>query len=181
MLHWIVPVTVVLSSIWVWMDARSIGVERGQITGLGNLGPLGWLIACLGLWLVAFPFYLLSRPALLDANGRAPGPFPVRLVGLALVVLVGFVTVQALQRDSRPSLEEIQRQTLASMEATFAGNAAMQGVRVRSIEVTHVDGARYRGRVELEHGGRVEAGWVNIIHDGAQLRWEVTEAEPSPP
>jgi len=67
------------------------------------------------------------------------------------------------------------------METAFAGNAATQGLRVRSLEVTHVEGPRYRGRLELEHGGRVEAGWVNIVHEGAQLRWEVTEAEPSPP
>jgi hypothetical protein len=30
------------SSIWVLIDAKSIGVKKGQIGGLGNLGPWGW-------------------------------------------------------------------------------------------------------------------------------------------
>lgn len=49
------------TSIWVLIDAKSIGVKRGQIQGIGNLGPWGWFFACLLLWIVVFPFYLVKR------------------------------------------------------------------------------------------------------------------------
>jgi len=35
------------SSIWVLIDAKSIGVKKGQIGGMGNLGPWGWFFCML--------------------------------------------------------------------------------------------------------------------------------------
>lgn len=55
---WIV---VVGTSIWVLIDAKTVGVKKGQIQGMGNLGPWGWFIACLLLWIIGFPFYLAKR------------------------------------------------------------------------------------------------------------------------
>jgi len=49
------------TSIWVLVDAKSIGVKKGQIKGLGNMGPWGWFFVCLLLWIVGFPFYLAKR------------------------------------------------------------------------------------------------------------------------
>lgn len=49
------------TSIWVLIDSKTIGVKRGQIQGIGNLGPWGWFFACLILWIVVFPFYLVKR------------------------------------------------------------------------------------------------------------------------
>ncbi len=49
------------TSIWVLVDAKSIGVKKGQIKGMGDLGPWGWFFVCLLLWIVGFPFYLAKR------------------------------------------------------------------------------------------------------------------------
>ena len=49
------------TSIWVLVDAKSIGVKKGQIKGIANLGPWGWFFVCLLLWIVGFPFYLAKR------------------------------------------------------------------------------------------------------------------------
>lgn len=57
----IIPIIVILTSIWVFIDAKKIGVQKGQIEGMGNLNPIGWLVACLMLWIVSFPFYLAKR------------------------------------------------------------------------------------------------------------------------
>lgn len=54
-------VIVIATSIWVLVDAKNIGVKKGQIQGLGNLGPWGWFFACFLLWIVGFPFYLAKR------------------------------------------------------------------------------------------------------------------------
>lgn len=49
------------TSIWVFFDAKAIGVKKGQVKGLANLGPGGWLVGSLLLWIVAFPLYLAKR------------------------------------------------------------------------------------------------------------------------
>ncbi|MEI7999020.1 MAG: zinc-ribbon domain-containing protein [Candidatus Omnitrophota bacterium] len=59
---------IIASSIWVFMDAKKIGVKKGQITGIANLDPGTWLVVCLFLWVIAFPMYLIKRPEFIKAN-----------------------------------------------------------------------------------------------------------------
>ena len=61
---------VIGTSIWVLADAKTIGVKKGQISGFTDLGALGWFIACLGVWIVAFPFYLAKRSEYKRINGK---------------------------------------------------------------------------------------------------------------
>ena len=69
----IVLVGVFLSAIWVGVDAASKGIKRGQGRGLWDMSPLGWFLACLLLWIVAFPAYLVKRSELIAvANREAP-------------------------------------------------------------------------------------------------------------
>jgi hypothetical protein len=56
--YWIL---VVATSIWVLFDAKSIGVKKGLVKGIANMGPVTWFIACLFLWIIAFPLYLAKR------------------------------------------------------------------------------------------------------------------------
>lgn len=57
----IVLLIVVVTSIWVWVDARNIGARRGVIRGLGNMWPFEWFLCSLGLWIIGFPLYLVKR------------------------------------------------------------------------------------------------------------------------
>jgi len=59
------------SSLWVWFDARAIGAERGLVSGIADMGPLGWFLSSLLLWIVAFPLYLASRSKI---KAAASGP-----------------------------------------------------------------------------------------------------------
>ena len=52
---------VIGSSIWVFFDANTIGVKKGQVSGIADMSPVGWLAGCLLLWIVAFPLYLSKR------------------------------------------------------------------------------------------------------------------------
>ena len=61
--------TVIFTSILVLHDARAIGVQKGQIQGLGNMGPWGWFFTCLFFWIVGFPFYLFKRREYKRING----------------------------------------------------------------------------------------------------------------
>jgi hypothetical protein len=62
---------VIGTSIWVFFDANKIGVKKGQLKGVCNMGPGGWLITCLFLWIIGFPVYLIKRPELkrINSNG----------------------------------------------------------------------------------------------------------------
>ncbi len=52
---------IIATSIWVYFDARAVGVRKGRIQGFGNMNPGGWFFACLLLLIVAFPFYIVKR------------------------------------------------------------------------------------------------------------------------
>jgi hypothetical protein len=57
----VILLIVVASAIWVLVDAKSIGVRKGMISGMGDMGPWGWFAATLGLWIIAFPAYFYYR------------------------------------------------------------------------------------------------------------------------
>jgi hypothetical protein len=59
------------TSIWVLFDAKSIGVQKGQMKGIGNMGPWGWFFCSLLLWIVAFPVYLAKRGDYKRINNKA--------------------------------------------------------------------------------------------------------------
>jgi hypothetical protein len=69
----IILLVVVGTSIWVVADASHIGVRKGLVTGVCDMGPAGWVIACLLLWIVAFPMYLAKRAAFVEAIAREKG------------------------------------------------------------------------------------------------------------
>jgi len=67
---YLVWIIVIVTSIWVLVDAKAIGVKKDQIQGMGNLGPEGWFVVCLLLWIVGFPFYLAKRGEYKRINGK---------------------------------------------------------------------------------------------------------------
>lgn len=73
---------VLLSSLWVYFDAKRIGARKGLLPGFGDMNPGGWFLVCLLLWIIGFPLYLIKRGKIRDAAMRAaqggygPGPYP---------------------------------------------------------------------------------------------------------
>jgi hypothetical protein len=50
------------TSVWVYFDAKSMGVKKGLVSGMANMGPFGWFMSCFLLWIIGFPAYLAMRP-----------------------------------------------------------------------------------------------------------------------
>ena len=73
---------VVGTSIWVYADAKSIGVRKGLIPGFADMSAGGWLAVCLLLWIVGFPMYLAKRTELQRA-ARGGGSVAVTGAGEA--------------------------------------------------------------------------------------------------
>ena len=69
----LVLLIVIGTSIWVAVAASSLGVGKGLVSGAADMGPMGWLCACLLLWIVAFPMYLAKRPRLIAASQALQG------------------------------------------------------------------------------------------------------------
>ena len=67
-------IVVIGSSIWVFADAKSIGVRKGQLKGVCDMGPVGWFFASLGLWIIGFPMYLANRSELKRINRKSVSP-----------------------------------------------------------------------------------------------------------
>ena len=67
---------VIGTALWVYFDARRLGLSRYR-TGL--LGPEVASLGCVGVWIIAFPWYLSARHKILNGllplkEGAPPGP-----------------------------------------------------------------------------------------------------------
>lgn len=57
-----ISLVVIISSIWVYIDAKKIGAKKGLFNGgFLDLNPGGWAFCCLFFWLISFPLYLIKR------------------------------------------------------------------------------------------------------------------------
>jgi hypothetical protein len=54
-------IIVAVTTLWLLIDARSIGVRKGAVPGFFDMGVAGWFFSCLLMWIVAFPAYLVKR------------------------------------------------------------------------------------------------------------------------
>ena len=66
----IVFICVIGTSIWVLIDASSIGVKKGMIKGFFDMSPVGWFFGCLLAWIIAFPSYIAKRSQLKEIAQR---------------------------------------------------------------------------------------------------------------
>ncbi len=71
-IHLFMLFVVLGTSVWVVIDAHSIGVSKGKIKGMGDMGPWGWFFGCLLLWIIVFPFYLVRREAFKKVKTAMP-------------------------------------------------------------------------------------------------------------
>ena len=69
----LILIIVVGTSIWVVVDANAIGVKKGQLKGVADMGPSGWFFVCLLFWIIGFPFYLAKRGELKRINAQTSG------------------------------------------------------------------------------------------------------------
>ncbi len=89
----IVWILVLGASVWVLIDAKTIGVKKGQIPGFFNMGAVGWFIACLLFWIVAFPAYLAKRPEYKKVNAGYTVASTVRTKGKSAASKILFLAV----------------------------------------------------------------------------------------
>ena len=57
----LVLLIVIGTSIWVFVDAKNLGIRKGLVKGVLDMGPGEWAFACLLVWIISFPVYLGKR------------------------------------------------------------------------------------------------------------------------
>lgn len=77
---WLLLIIIIGTSIWVFFDAKKIGVKKTDEKSFVNFGPVGWLLCCLGLQIVTFPLYLIKRSDLKKKFQTEISPAPSRPV-----------------------------------------------------------------------------------------------------
>jgi len=57
-------------SIGVYVDAKVIGIKKGQLTGFFNMGAGMWAFACFLFLIIALPAYLFKRGEYKQINAQ---------------------------------------------------------------------------------------------------------------
>ncbi|KAF0155725.1 MAG: hypothetical protein FD159_2026 [Syntrophaceae bacterium] len=108
-MDYLIILIIIGTSIWVYFDAKSIGVKKGQITGIANMGPLGWFFVCLFLWIIGFPVYLAKRGEFKRINSSQPsktsGDSLTQLEKLAEMKDKGILTEDEFNRKKQELLK----------------------------------------------------------------------------
>ena len=153
---------VIGSSIWVFNDAKKIGVTKGQLPGIADLSPGGWLVACLGLWIISFPTYILKRGALLKANQKGSDSTAVTIGGLAVVAMFVVLSVMGLQQAKHSMLEASAQEVVTNIVHGNGGSASC--IRVKITE--KVSDSAYRATATLSNGNDLP---VIITDEGERI------------
>ena len=61
---------VIVSAIFVYFDAKRIGVHKGLVDGFFDMSVGAWTTVTLLLWIIGFPSYLIKRGSLKEASAR---------------------------------------------------------------------------------------------------------------
>lgn len=80
-----------ISALWVYIDATNNKIGKiPDRKSFSNLSAGGWSIVTLGLWIIAFPTYLIKRKSLLEL--AKSHPVEVKFKPLKIIILIIFVT-----------------------------------------------------------------------------------------
>jgi hypothetical protein len=164
---------VVASSIWVFVDAKSIGVQKGQIKGVADIGPWGWFFACLLFWIIGFPFYLAKRGEYRRINSKGEGSPVVTAIGLVLIAVQVAVIIMLFTGDIKISTSDLQVEVRKSIAETWAKEPALASAKIQSFGLIHKTGNQYEGLLEVAAYGRTEKLVVDVTYDGKQFLWQV--------
>jgi hypothetical protein len=86
----IVVAIIVVSAVWVYMDATGHKIGRvKEAGGLFNMSAGAWSVVTMFLWIVGFPAYLIKRSALIERAETTPVEVGGRWVKVVVLCVVG--------------------------------------------------------------------------------------------
>lgn len=105
-------IIVIGTSIWVFIDAKSLNLPKKDATGFWAMGPIGWLVACFLIWIIAFPVYLVKRSDWknmtdTDSNEKGESDSLTKLEKLGEMKEKGILTEEEFNKQKSSLLEKI--------------------------------------------------------------------------
>jgi hypothetical protein len=164
---------VVASSIWVLVDAKSIGVQKGQIKGMGDIGPWGWFFVCLLFWIIGFPFYLAKRGEYKRINGKGDGSAVTTVIGSVLIAVQVAVIIMLFTGDIKMRTSDLQDEVRKNIAESWAKEPALANAKILAFRLIHKTGNQYEGLLEASALGVTEKLVVDVTYDGKQFLWQV--------
>jgi len=94
MLNLIITIVVIISSIWVYLDAtkNKIGKIKDE-KGLFNMSAGAWALVTLLLWIVGMPAYLIKRKSLIEKAEDHPVETSGRVIKILGLLLIGILMI----------------------------------------------------------------------------------------
>jgi hypothetical protein len=90
--------------VWVYFDARELGVRKGGLGGGGlDMSVRSWVICCAVIPLIAFPAYLMARSRYRGLADTAGTPWPIETWGATPTAFVP-AQAQPVQHVAPPQL-----------------------------------------------------------------------------
>ena len=56
----------IVGVIWIIIDTKKVGIKKGIINGLGNMGRTVWIVATILFWIIAIPLYIFQRKTIIE-------------------------------------------------------------------------------------------------------------------
>ncbi len=166
---------VIVSSVWVLIDAFQIGVRRNQLKGLARSGPLGWALGCLLLWIIVFPLYLVKRNEFKRHNGKPVNSSAVTIAGFFVVAIALGVIIMGLTGNVRLSTPNLRKQVLKNIETTFAKQPSLAALKIKSFDLEHENGDQYEGTLVVSANGQQQRLNVDVVYNGKRFMWKVRQ------
>jgi len=150
-----ISLVIIVTSIWVAIDASNIGARKGLVKGLGDMGAAGWFFCCLLIWIVGFPVYLAKRSEIKAA--AAPSKHEASTPGGAGQVVQNGLPHPLPQEDRNcPWCAETIKS--AAIVCRFCGRD-VEPVPVSESVVTAPQPEDAFGFLRAEHPGSFDAVW----------------------
>ncbi len=73
------------------------------------------------------------------------------------------------------STEDLAKEVRASMEETFAQDAATRHIQIKDFTLIHEDGKKYKGLLNTMESGERFTYSVEVTYDGSTFMWEVQQ------
>lgn len=119
---------ILITSFWVFFDARRIGVRKGQVKGAADMGPGSWLAVCIFFWIVAFPMYLIKRSQFIRINQKDPkacwSKIDTTLAIIAGLLTIWYISIKAQEIARFPVAYKIIEEKIDELKAKGFDNAA---------------------------------------------------------
>jgi hypothetical protein len=144
MLGIIVILIVVITSVWIYLDAtkNKIG-EIANDKSMFNLSAGGWVAGALLLWIVVFPAYLIKRKSLIEKAKGFPIEVKGRILKTVLLASIGFVIIILIAvpsyisyiKGNLPACDSPEVVSLAEKVIKNSPVIKLLGLQIKSISI----------------------------------------------